>query len=111
MKPSVQKIVAKLAKEQEKVELSSIKELDRLSREVKGVDDYFKVRIDTYRKAKGELKSLIRGRTQQSIDLLTAIREAENKAEELGVKINVSKYEAILENYYKTVDELDQILR
>jgi len=111
MKPSVQKIITKLAKEQEKVELASIKELDILSRKVKNVDDFFKARIETYKRAKGELKSLIRGRTQQSVDLLTAIRDVENKAEELGVNVNVSKYETILNNYYKTVDELDEILR
>ena len=112
MKPELQKIFTKLSEEKlDKVELSSIKELDRLSREVKGVDDFFKVRIDAYKRAKGELKSLIRGRTQQSVDLLTAIRDAEKKADELGVKINVSKYESILNNYYKTVDELDEILR
>ena len=109
MKPSVQKIITKLAKE--KVELSSIKELDRLSREVKNIDDFFKVRIDAYKRAKGELKSLIKGRTQQSVDLLTAIRDAEDKAEDLGVKINVTKYESILNNYYKTTDELDKILK
>jgi hypothetical protein len=95
----------------QKVELSSIKELERLTQDVKEVTKNFEDGLQRVDKAKQDLKQLIKGRTQQSIDLLTALRDVKNKAEELGVNINVSKYQNILDFYYKVVDKVDVYLR
>jgi hypothetical protein len=95
----------------EKVELSSIKELDRLSQDVKEVTNFFEDALQRAEKAKQDVKQAITGRTQQSIDLLTAIRDVKNKAEELGVNVDVSKYENILKIYYKTADKVDVFIR
>jgi len=101
-----------LAKQEpQKVQLSSIKELDRLSQDVKQVTKFLEDALQTAEKAKQELKQSIKGRTQQSIDLLTAIRDVQNKAEELGVNINVGKYQNILDIYYKVADKVDAYLR
>ena len=106
--------IAQINKEElssEKVELSSIKELDRLSQDVKEVTNFLEDALQRAEKAKQEVKQSIKGRTQQSIDLLTAIRNVENKAEELGVNIDVSKYENVLKTYYKTTDKVDSFLK
>ena len=38
-------------------------------------------------------------------------KELQNKAEELGVNVDVSKYENILNIYYKTADKVDAFIR
>jgi rRNA maturation endonuclease Nob1 len=106
--------IAQINKEElsaQKVELASIKELDRLSQDVKEVTNFFEDTLQRAEKAKQDVKQSIKGRTQQSTDLLTAIRDVKNKAEELGVNVDVSKYENILNIYYKTADKVDAFLR
>lgn len=113
MKKAMSKI-AQINKEKfsaQKVELSSIKELDRLSQDVKEVTNFFEDTLQRAEKAKQDVKQAIKGRTQQSVDLLTAIRDVKNKAEELGVNVNVSKYENILDVYYKMSDKIDAFIR
>jgi rRNA maturation endonuclease Nob1 len=113
MKKAMSKI-AQINKEEisaQKVELASIKELDRLSQDVKEVTNFFEDALQRAEKAKQDVKQAIKGRTQQSIDLLTAIRDVKNKAEELGVNVNVSKYENILDVYYKMADKVDAFIR
>lgn len=95
----------------EKVELSSIRELERLGQDVKQITDFFEKELSNFEKAKMDLKQSIKGRTNQSIDLVSAISDASKKAEDLGVDIDVSKYERILDNYYKIVDKVDVLLR
>jgi hypothetical protein len=97
--------------EVQKVELSSIKEMDRLSQDVKEVTSFWENRLQDFERVKQDLKQSIKGRTQQSIDLTTAISEATKKAEDLGVDIDTSKYERILDEYYKMVDKVDAALR
>lgn len=97
--------------EVEKIELSSVRELERLGQDVKSVTDFFEDSLNSFEKAKMDLRQSIKGRTQQSVDLLSAISEASKKAEDLGVKLDVSKYEKILDEYYKVVDKVDAILR
>ena len=97
------KLFSKQELSAENVELSSIRELERLGQDVKQITDFFEKELSNSEKAKMDLK--------QSINLVSAISDASKKAEDLGVDIDVSKYERILDNYYKIVDKVDVLLR
>lgn len=97
--------------EEQRVELSSIKEMDRLSQDVEEVTSFWEDRLQDFERVKQDLKQSIKGRTQQSLDLTIAISEATKKAEDLGVDIDTSKYERILDEYYRIVDKVDAVLR
>ena len=94
-----------------KQELSSIKELESLSQDVKQIADFFDKELSNFEKAKMDLKQSIKGRTQQSVNLVSAISDATKKAKDLGVNLDVSKYEKILDTYYKIVDKIDVLLK
>lgn len=95
----------------EKVELSLVDDADKKANEVKKVTADFIKEINTFEKAKDNLKSSIKGRTQQSIDLLNAIKDIDKAAKDLGIKIPTVKYEKVLDEYYKIVDRVDSLLK
>jgi hypothetical protein len=120
----VQKIWAELsAKEQEvaqestelseevKVELALMDDLDRLSGDVKEITFDHRSAIMQFEEAAQKLKARVKGNVNQSVDLLTAINDAEKMASDLGVDINISKHQTILDNYYKVTQDLDELLR
>lgn len=95
----------------EKVELALVDDADKRANEVKKVTADFIKEINNFEKAKNNLKSSIKGRTQQSVDLLTTIRDIDKAAKDLGVKISTAKYEKVLDEYYKIADRVDAILK
>ena len=96
---------------EEKVELALMDDLDRLSGDVKEITFDHRSAIMQFEEAAQKLKARVKGNVQQSVDLLTAINNAEKMASDLGVDINLSKYQTILDNYYKVTQDLDELLR
>ena len=94
-----------------KTDLALIDEIDKASNEVKKVTNEFKRLINDYDQLLAKMKGSISGRTQQSIDLKIKIDDARIMAKELGVSFNESKYNKVLDEYYKVVDKYDRILR
>ena len=97
--------------EEVKVELALMDDLDRLSGDVKEITFDHRSAIMQFEEAAQKLKARVKGNVNQSVDLLTAINDAEKMASDLGVDINISKYQTILDNYYKVTQDLDELLR
>jgi hypothetical protein len=97
--------------EEVKVELALMDDLDRLSGDVKEMTFDHRSAIMQFEEAAQKLKARVKGNVNQSVDLLTAINDAEKMASDLGVDINISKYQTILDNYYKVTQDLDELLR
>ena len=95
----------------QKVELGMVDDADKKANEVKKVTADFIKEINTFEKAKDNLKSSIKGRTQQSINLLNTIKDIDKAAKDLGIKIPTAKYEKVLDEYYKIVDRVDNLLK
>jgi len=93
-----------------KVELALVDDLDKLSKNVKEIAFDHRSVIMQFEDAVQKLKTSYKGKVQQSIELLTAIRNAEKMATDLGVDINLSKYKTILDDYYKVTNDLDELL-
>lgn len=97
--------------EEVKVELALMDDLDRLSGDVKEITFDHRSAIMQFEEAAQKLKARVKGNVNQSVDLLTAINDAEKMASDLGVDINISKHQTILDNYYKVTQDLDELLR
>jgi spore coat polysaccharide biosynthesis predicted glycosyltransferase SpsG len=97
--------------EEVKVELALMDDLDRLSGDVKEITFDHRSAIMQFEEAAQKLKARVKGNVNQSVDLLTAINNAEKMASDLGVDVNLSKYQTILDNYYKVTQDLDELLR
>tara|TARA_Y100000004_G_scaffold176054_1_gene216246 strand:- start:1 stop:888 length:888 start_codon:yes stop_codon:yes gene_type:complete len=95
----------------QKVELGLVDDADKKANEVKKVTADFIKEINTFEKAKDNLKSSLKGRTQQSINLLNTIKDIDKAAKDLGIKIPTAKYEKVLDEYYKIVDRVDNLLK
>ena len=119
MKPTTEQILSALNKmiqsktelKSEKIELGIIDEADKKANEVKNATADFIKEINTFEKAKDNLKSSIKGRTQQSVDLLNTIKDIDKAAKDLGIKIPTAKYEKVLDTYYKAIDRVDSLLK
>ena len=119
MKPTQEKILSSIQENKskkellsvQKVELGLVDEADKKANEVKNATADFIKEISTFEKAKDNLKSSIKGRTQQSVDLLNTIKDIDKAAKDLGVKIPTAKYEKVLDTYYKAVDRVDSLLK
>ena len=113
-KQSIYNMLASKA-EPVKVELALIDDLDKLSNNVKQIasdhrNDIVKLKDAIQKLLASFISTFYAGKTQQSIDLLTAIRNAEKMATDLGVDINLSKYKAVLDDYYKAEDVLAEYI-
>ncbi len=97
--------------EEVKVELALMDDLDRLSGDVKEITFDHRSAIMQFEEAAQKLKARVKGNVNQSVDLLTAINDAEKMASDLEVDINISKHQTILDNYYKVTQDLDELLR
>jgi hypothetical protein len=93
-----------------KVEFALMDDLDKLSNNVKQIAFDHRSDVMQFQEAVQKLKTSYKGKVQQSVDLLTAIRNAEKMASDLGVDINLSKYKTILDDYYKVTQDLDELL-
>ena len=98
-----------------KVEFALMDDLDKLSNNVKQIasdhrNDVVKLKDAIQKLAASYSSTFYKGKTQQSIDLLTAIKNAEKMANDLGVNINLSEYKAVLDDYYKAEDVLAEYL-
>jgi cytochrome c551/c552 len=93
-----------------KVEFALIDDLDKLSNNVKQIASDHRNDVVQFQEAVQKLAASYKGKTQQSVDLLTAIRNAEKMATDLGVDINLSKYKTVLDDYYKAEQVLSDLL-
>jgi hypothetical protein len=93
------------------VELALVNEIENLSNQVQKITTDFDSQIKIFEKEKLALRNIIKGRTQQSIDLLTKIKDAQKMSNDLGMKFDDSKYKKILESYYKLTDKIDSLLQ
>jgi hypothetical protein len=98
------------AAEPMKVEFALMDDLDKLSNNVKQITLDHRSIVMQFQDAVQKLKTSYQGKVQQSIDLLTAMQNAEKMARDLGVDVNLSKYKTILDEYYKATQDLDEIL-
>ena len=95
----------------ERVELALIDDINKLSDTVKKITQEFESQIKIFEKSKSDLKNMISGRTQQSVELLTKIKDAEKISKELGLKFESTKYQGVLDEYYKTTNKIDAIFK
>lgn len=95
----------------ERVELALIDDINKLSNEVKKITQEFESQIKVFEKSKADLKNMISGRTQQSVELLTKIKDAEKMSKDLGLKFEADKYQGVLDDYYKATNKIDAIFK
>ncbi len=94
-----------------KVELALIDDIENLSNQVQKITNEFNEQIKVFEKEKLALRNIVKGRTQQSIDLLAKIQDAKKISNDLGLKFDDSKYKKVLDSYYKSTDNIDLLLK
>lgn len=92
------------------VELALVDDINNLTSQVIKITSEFENQIKMFEKSKNDLKNIIKGRTQQSIDLRTKISEAQKMAKDLGLKFDDKKQQSVLDTYYKATDLIDKLL-
>lgn len=100
---------AKVEMSEVKVELALINDIENKSKDVVQVTKDLNDKIAELKKFKADAKLFLQGKTQQSVELLTKLQEANKMANDLGMQFNIDKYQSILNNYYAVTKQFDKL--
>lgn len=117
MKTSFEKFMASSAvQEVSNVELASVKvdlalinDIEKKSKDVVQVTKDLNDKIAEFKKFKSDAKLFLQGKTQQSVDLLTKLQEANKMANDLGMQFSIDKYQSVLNDYYAVTKQFDKL--
>ena len=109
MKTSFDKFMASNANNPIKVEMALIDDIEKKAKDVLQVTKDFNDKIEEFKKFQADAKLFVQGRTQQSIDLLIKLQDANEMAKDLGVPFNITKYQSILDKYYAVTKQFDKL--
>ena len=111
MKTSFHKFMASNAVNPLKVELALIDDIEKKSKDVLQVTQDLNDKIEEFKKFQVDSKVFLQGKTQQSVDLLSKLQDANKLANDLGMEFNISKYQSILDKYYAVTKQFDKLFK
>jgi hypothetical protein len=94
-----------------KVDLALIDDIEKKSKDVLQVTKDLNDKIEEFKKFKVDATLFLQGRTQQSVDLLSKLQDANKMANDLGMEFNISKYQSILDKYYAVTKQFDKLFK
>lgn len=109
MKNSFHKFMASHAVNPVKVELALIDDIEKKTKDVMQVTKDLNDKIAEFKKFKSDARLFVQGKTQQSVDLLAKLQEANKMANDLGMPFNIDKYQSILNDYYAVTKQFDKL--